>query len=600
MSEKLHPSESDPGSRFVLASRIVVAMIQAAALYLLTGAAKAPISWPATQPAAFVPLLLVFSYVPVLLLLGLGQVRPRSLALWTVIASAIVAGLGYHDAVRGRAADFVGAEAFWPSFPLWLALAGSFFVAHVLVVDSLLEKRLLTSYPRHFDTAWKFGVQCGLAVAFTGVFWGVLHLGAGLFRLVDIDFFMRLIEKRWFVFPATTLALAVAIHVTDVQPALIRGARSMALTLFSWLLPLLAAILLGFLVSLPFISLAPLWKTHFATALLLISAGLMVLLINSCYQDGEGERTASRVKRGASLVGAVELIPLVALAAWALALRVGQHGWTVERILAAAVIVLAACYAIGYAAAAVRSPTWMKRLEITNLATAYVFLAVVLALFTPTADPARLMVSDQMSRLRSGAVSPDQFDFRALKFDGARWGAAALEQLGQIREGPDAATIAEKARQALASTNRFAWRNAGPPPATNELAQRIEVHPAGRTLPTGFLEDAFVTADEPQRPYCLTGPVRRGQCLARFVTLNREQPEAIVFVDSISRGYLFEQNADGHWRRTAQLQFDFNCGGARVGIENGDIGREPHAWPDLIIGGRRAEIHSLPPGCGSP
>jgi len=551
----------------------------------------------ATQPAAFVPLLLVFSDVPVLVLLGLGRVRPRSLALWTVIASAIVAGLGYHDAMRGRAADFAGAESFWPSFPLWLALAGSLFVAHVLVVDSLLEKRLLTSYRRHFDTAWKFGVQCGLAVAFTGVFWGVLHLGAGLFKLVDIDFFLRLIEKRWFVFPATTLAFAVGIHVTDVQPALIRGARSMALTLFSWLLPLLAAILLVFLISLPFISLAPLWKTHFATALLLISAGLLVLLINSCYQDGEVELTASRVKRVASLVGAVELIPLVALAAWALALRVAQYGWTVERILAGAVIVIAACYAIGYASAAVRSPTWMKRLEITNLATAYVFLAVVLALFTPIADPARLMVSDQMIRLKSGAVSPEQFDFQALKFDGARWGAAALQQLEQVREGPDAATIAEKARQALASTNRFAGRSAGPPPATNELAQRIEVYPAGRTLPTGFLEDAFVTADESQRPYCFIGPRRRGQCVARFVTLNGEQTEAIVFVDFISRGYLFEQNADGHWRRTAQLQFDFNCSDARVGIENGDIGREPHAWPDLIIGGRRAEIYSVPRGC---
>jgi Domain of unknown function (DUF4153) len=598
MSERAVSNAADPGSHAVLASRVLIAAIQAAALYLLTDAAKAPLSWPATHPAAFVPLLLMFSYIPVLLLLGVTQVRARPLALWAIVASVIVAGLGVHDALRGRAGDFAGAETFWPSFPLWLALTGSLFVAHVLVIDSIIEKRLLISYPRHFDTAWKFAVQCVLAVLFVGVFWTVLNLGAGLFRLVDIDYFTRLIGKRWFVFPATTLALAVAVHVTDVQPALIRGARSMALTLFSWLLPLLAAILLGFLVSLPFISLAPLWKTHFATALLLVSAGLLVLLMNSCYQDGELEQTESGIKRVAVLLGALELIPLVALAAWALALRVGQYGWTVERILAASVILIAACYAIGYAGAAVRSPTWMKGMEITNVVAAYVLLSVVLALFSPVADPARLMVLDQMARLKSGLVGPDKFDFRALKFDGARWGAAALEQLAQIKEGAEAATIAEKARQALAATNRYAWRSAAPTPVTAaDMAERVAVYPAGRTLPATFFEDAFVTPDEVHRPYCRSG---MGACLARFVSLGRSQREAVVFIDAHSIGYLFEQDEVGHWRRTAQLQGDFSCSGARQEIENGVIGLEPHAWPDLVVGIHRVEIYSFLRTCGSP
>ncbi|HEV3018588.1 MAG TPA: hypothetical protein VGY49_06185 [Burkholderiaceae bacterium] len=59
-------------------------------------------------------------------------------------------------------------------------------------------------------------------------------------------------------------------------------------------------------------------------------------------------------------------------------------------------------------------------------------------LFSPIADPARLMVADQMARLRSGAVGPDKFDFGALKFDGARWGAPALAQLAQTQEGLEA------------------------------------------------------------------------------------------------------------------------------------------------------------------
>jgi hypothetical protein len=322
--------------------RVLVALVQAVALYLLTDAAKAPLSWPATQPAAFVPLLLVFCCIAPLVLLGLGQVRLRPLMLWAIAAAVVVTGIGLHDASRGRLPDFNGQELFWPSFPLWVALAACLFVAHVLVIDSIIERRLVSSYPRHFDTAWKVAVQCGLAVAFVGVFWGVLALGAGLFKLVDVGYFSRLIEKRGFVIPASTLALAVAIHATDVQPALIRGARSMALALFSWLLPMLAAILLGFLASLPFISLIPLWKTHFATSLLLTAAVLLVLLINSCYQDGAAEQTRSRVKRAAVRGAAFELVPLVGLAAYALWLRIGQYGLTVERIRAAAVIALAA------------------------------------------------------------------------------------------------------------------------------------------------------------------------------------------------------------------------------------------------------------------
>lgn len=425
------------GESSILLARISTALVQAAALYLLTGAAMSERSWPATDPRVFVPLILATTLVPLIILLGLGKIRARPLAIWAAIAAAFIVGLGFHDATRGRIA--VGDDMLWPSFQLCLTLSAALFVAHVLVVDSIIERRLVPPYARHFDTAWKQGVQAVLAVIFVGVFWGVLHLGAGLFKLIGIDVFDWLIDQRGFALPATTLALAVAIHATDVQPSLIRGARSVALTLFTWLLPLLVVILLGFLGSLPFISLTPLWNTRFATTLLLVSAGLLVFLINSCYQDGAAEQTASRLKRLAGTIGAIELVPLVGLAIGGLSLRVGQYGWTPDRILAAAVTVVLACYALGYASTAIRAPAWLKRVEITNLVTAYVFLALVIALFSPIADPARLMVASQVARLESGAVAPDDFDFAALKFDGAKWGAAALAHFSQANGTPDAA-----------------------------------------------------------------------------------------------------------------------------------------------------------------
>lgn len=290
MSNSIDRVVNDRGPMVFLA-RCSGAIIQGAALYLLMNADDAPRKWPATDPLVFMPLTLVAVFVPVIVILGLGSIRARPLAIWTAISVAVISGLGFHAAWRGAVPAYAGEESNLPSVWLWLALAASVYIAHALVVDAVIERRFAPSYARHFDTAWKQGVQIALAIVFVGLFWGVLYLGASLFKLIEIDFFERLLQRRWFWCPAITLAFAVAIHVTDVQPSLIRGARSLVLTLFSWLLPLLVLILVGFLGSLPFISLAPLWKTGFATSLLLTAAGLLVLLINACYPARRNKRT---------------------------------------------------------------------------------------------------------------------------------------------------------------------------------------------------------------------------------------------------------------------------------------------------------------------
>ena len=565
--------------------RLLIAIAQATGLYLLAEAGAASPSWPATDPRLFIPLLLAWSYVPLILMLGLSQVRPRPLAVWAAVATAVIVGLGYHDAVRGRYVGVADGSAMWPRYELWLVLATGLFVAHVLVVDSIIERRFVPPYARHFDTAWKQGVQIMLATAFVLVFWGVLLLGAGLFRLVDIDFFGRLIGYRWFQYPATTLALAVAIHVTDVQPSLIRGARSLALTLLSWLLPLFVVILLGFLGSLPFTSLDPLWRTRFATTLLLASAALLAFLINSFYQDGATEGAASRLKRFAAAIGAIELIPLVGLAVWALSLRVGQNGWSGERIFAAAVIAVAVCYTIGYATAVLLSPTTLKRIEITNFVTAYVFLGLVLALFTPVADPARLMVSDQIARLKSGATPPEKFDFMALKFDGAGWGHDALVELSQSKDGPDPARISALASRTLAARSRF---GPGEPLSGDEMARRIAVYPPGRALPPGFVDlnaGPFTSATLPACLRSIGGP----QCVVRFITLRPGDAEAILFLDN-GTGLILQVDASGRWHESGRLLGPVYCRSVRQALEQGEFSVEPHPSPDLVLGNLRLGI----------
>jgi len=573
--------------------RLAIACVQAAALYLLAKAAGSPHFWPATEPEVFDPLFLVALFVPLAPLQALGQIPARSLLIWIAVVTLMLVVLGYFDAARLRVEPFGNGDQIFPSWQLLWALMPSLFVAHVLVTDQVAERRLVPSYPRHFDTAWKIAVQLVLAAVFAIVFHLVLALGAGLFQLLNVGFFSNLIDRLWFLFPSITLSVAVALHLTDVQPALIRGARSLALTLFSWLLPALAVILLGFLVSLPFISLAPLWKTNFAATLLLIAAGSLVFFLNCAYQDGTAPQAINWVKRAAGTIAAVELIPLVGLAIWALGLRVGEYGWTEQRIFAAAIIALGACYAVGYGLTLVPAPAWMKRLEITNFIGAYVFLGLVLVLFTPIADPARLMVADQVARLKSGRIAPDKFDFASLKFDGARWGAAALAELSQTRLGPNADMISSRARLAMALISPYGVGANSPYQLTPEqMAGRVDIYPAGRNLPASFYQLSSSLWAGSTTPTCLI-LYSVPKCKARFIVLQPNAPEAIIFMSNDGGGSVFEQDATGSWHSTGYISN--LCGAIRNDLADGAVGLAAHPEPDLVVDGRHLTIDPIVP-----
>ena len=128
------------------------------------------------------------------------------------------------------------------------------------------------------------------------------------------------------------------------------------------------------------------------------------------------------------MVAALVIVPLVVLAAYGLSLRVRQYGWTPERITAAACVVVAACYAIGYAVVTLLSRGSLRGLEAVNVTTAFVIIGVLLALFSPVADQIRISVNDQVSRLEAGRLPSNQFDFGFLRFKAGRYGLAALNQ----------------------------------------------------------------------------------------------------------------------------------------------------------------------------
>ena len=419
-------------SRNVAIARLVIGLLQGLilwALYRANEGVGGQSVWPANVPTLFGPLVLISTYLPIVLLAGVGRLRLRTLAVWSVAAAVVLGLLALHDVVRAsNVTDAFG------SFVILPFSAAALFIAHHLIVPADRERRWIAPYHAYFDTAWMAGVQLVLSIGFTGAFWLLLFLGAALFNVIGLSFLGDLITKPWFALPLTGLAFATAVHLTDVRDGLIRGVRTVALMLLSWLLLVLTVLVAGFLAALPFTGLTGLWETGSATALVLSAAGALIILINTAYQDGRPDNLPPVVLRVAVRVASGLLTPLIVIAVWGLSLRIGQHGLTPDRIIACACALVGAAYAIGYGLAALvplvrRGSTWMKALEPTNIAVAVLTVGVILALFSPLADPARLSVADQVKRLESGKVAINQFDWRFLRFQSGKAGQEALDGL---------------------------------------------------------------------------------------------------------------------------------------------------------------------------
>ncbi|RZI98454.1 MAG: DUF4153 domain-containing protein [Brevundimonas sp.] len=578
------------GSPFQIFARLAIGLVQGAALWwlyrsaigfwylcdsTLPGACGPGEIWPATIPELFGPLVMIFIMVPVLLLAGVGRMRPRTLLLWALGATAFVALLGWH----GVAADaFTEASPrngppFLP-WPMPLFAATALFIGHHLVLPADLERRWIAAFPTYFDTAWKAGVQLALSIGFTGAFWLLLFLGSALFKVIGLSFLEDLIQQRWFSIPVTTLMFATAVHLTDVRDGLIRGVRSVALMLLSWLLLLMTVLAAGFLAALPFTGLSKLWDTGSATALVLSAAAALIILINTAYQDGRADTLPPAILRVTVRIAAILLTPLVLLAFWGLALRIGQHGLTPDRIIATACALIGAAYAGGYGYAALKpfwrkGANWMQPLERTNVITAVLEFAVILALFSPLADPARLSVADQVARLERGAVAPQAFDYRFLRFESGKAGLAALDRLTRSTDGQ----IARLAKATNAVASRRDDRDVGAPPRL----PAIEV--TGTPLPAGFISPVLPTDFRYQ---CES----EADCVAKAVDLNGDGQLEVLLARDYSTS-LWARNDQGEWVQEGAYG-SYTCGGERAdpkeALRKGQVHVRRPVWPDVSIG----------------
>lgn len=580
-------------ARLIAAARLATGLVQGLVLYLLYLSVEGR-SWPATSHLLFAPLLIVALFAPVVLVSALGHLRRRQILMWLGVVVVVLAALSVHDAWRRPLEENfqLGATHWEPHYPWPLFIAfglAMLYIAHTFVLAAASDGQRIARYSTYFETAWKLLIQMAFSLLFVGVLWAVLHVGAALFDLVKLDFLKQIVRKEWFAIPVTAFAFSCAVHITDVRPAIVRGIRSLLLVMLAWLLPLATLIVVGFLLALPWTGLQPLWDTRSATAVLLVSSAVLIVLVNAAYQDGEVANRLAAVVRISARIAALALLPLVGIAVYALALRVGDYGWTNDRIIAAACLLVATCYALGYAWAALARGPWLAPLERVNVAAALLTLGVLLVLFSPLGDPARISVQNQMQRLAAGKVSAAEFDYNYLRFDGQRYGLDALQRLTKA-EGPQAQVLREKA--ALALKKKYRWEPANDLLTGEERTNNIKPWPAGTTLPASLAAQAeWDEREGGPVPTCL---LHKGAiCDAYLIDFDGvgEQEVLLVPRERGGRSAVLAMGADGRWKPVARLPDGAaGCASLRKRLQAGESRPLPSLRRDLQIGDQRIEL----------
>lgn len=297
-------------------------------------------------------------------------------------------------------------------------------------------------YAALFSESWLLVVRVVMAWVFAGLIWGLIWLSDALLGLVGLGVIDWLMAEGGPVPGMVTgmalgMGIAVAVENADLlSPDLIlRLMRLLAL-------PLLA-VMAVFLVALPVQGLSRLPEGISAAVILLLLVACAVALISAVVERDEVQAAEGAVIPRAAK-GLALLLPVpVALAGWALAQRVVQHGWTPGRLFGVVLVVLAAGYALLYLRALLAGEGWRGWVRRANLGMALAVMGVAALWLTPVLNAEAISARSQLARLEAGQVRAADLDLAALERWG-RAGARALERLETLALEPGQEVLAER------------------------------------------------------------------------------------------------------------------------------------------------------------
>lgn len=419
-------SKLDSVSRYGL---IILAVIQGYALYFLHLAVDNEL-WPATDPRWMFLFYSMAIGVPLFYYLGLERLTDRRNA-WVLGPLLLLLGvLGWHLGWLNWDAALPGPTRGYFGFVLTVSTVVTLFILALFFRVWCINQQARFDYRQLLELSWQNALTLVQLWLFIAVFWGLLLLWAGLFKVIDIDFFSELFEELLFVYPVTALVGGWGLVLIRERIRLIATVQAMCEGLTKALLPLAALIMVLFLAALPFTGLERIWETGHAALLMMWLALILLFFFNSALSENP-DKPPYPVWLRTLVYLAVALLPFNSLlAAWALGLRIEQYGLTVDRLWAATLQLLIAGFTVSYAVLVVwKRSHALASIQRTNKVMALVMATVLVLINTPVADLRAWAAASQAGRLEAGKVSVEDFDYAYLRFDLAAYGVRELRRL---------------------------------------------------------------------------------------------------------------------------------------------------------------------------
>lgn len=448
---------------------------------------------------------------------------------WSV-AFAVAGGL-----VAGFVAAWNGAPNDWGAGEGWQFFSGILAVA----IAVPLFQSIRDSGRRRAETAivhahvWTNLILWGAACAFVVATVLLTLLLSALFHLIGIDFLQDLMEEGWFMWPLACGAFGGAVGLLRDRDPVLGTLQKVARAVLSVLAPILSLGLALFVLALPFTGLQPLWDQTQATTPILLACILgAVILANAVIGNAADEEGRSPVLRFAAIVLVLVMVPLAFVACVSTAKRIGQYGFTPDRLWACVFVLTASAFALAYLFALVRARRlWPEALRAANLRLAAGLCGLALFLALPIVSFGALSTRDQLARLQSGRVAPDRFDWAAMRFDFGPSGRRALERLAA---SPDL-VVRQRAREALRASTRWAM------PSQERTGPE-------RSKPAPVKLQADGDAAVPSTLADLIG--RAGQChdeMCRVVFVGPKRAAVMRTNCPTCAIYVFDSEPDGTW-----------------------------------------------------
>lgn len=599
---KISPSELPFNTRILI---IITCLIQGALLYLSNDFSTQ--EWRLDHKTPLLYVLVLSLSLPLVFVLSVNTLRNKT--LWkALLAYAVIFiamttwanwnDVGLRDYGTGILATF------------YFSLAAIIFVTLPWLQVRIEKPNSPVNYPDLHDAIWQNTITVVLTLLIAGLMWGILSLGAGLFKLIGIDFFYNLFfEHQIFIYLANSLVLAIGVLICRTNSKLIITVRKLLSLMVKGLLPLLSFFALIFIFSLPFTginTLAKQWSS--ATTLLTTMSLLLALLVNAVYLSADNAEQKPYPKIIRYIInGSLLALPIYAiLSTYYLGLRIVQYGWTPERLWAAVVVGLSLCLSLAYATAVVRKNTiWLHSLGNINKKMMCLIAAILILCNSPIIDPYRISVNDQMQRYATGKTSPDNLDLIMLRFDAGRRGNDALQALRH-----DAKFISDPARKLnlekiLIQTNRWGGYDDDDNKQktaifTVERARKNILLATGVTPPDSSwwasLSENNYQAERMSDCYLLAN-----SCVLTTLDLNADgKPEPILCSFSAPQAPFCQVYAlsEGKWVVISRMDFDeylaqnkSDSAKLKSLILNGQLKTKPKEWRDIQIQDKTIEMN---------